>query len=146
MLQANTFDGQGRVSSNQLWDAPAGNTPDHWVIRDNVFRNYYIAGDPLSHSEAVFVGFSSDGLIEGNVFTNNGTTSHIFFSYWGTAAYQGAAGSTTYARKMCVRGNTFNQTAGAYVDVNFRDEIPANADIVIQPNARSARPAFAGSC
>jgi hypothetical protein len=146
VLQGNTFDGQTRVSSNQLWDSPAGNTPDNWVIRDNTFRNYYIAGDPLSHSEAIFVGYSTHGLIENNTFTNNGTTSHVFFSYWGTAAYEGASGSTTYARDMCVRGNTFNQTAGAFVDVNFRDEIPANANIVVQPNVRSARPEFAGKC
>jgi len=146
VLQGNTFDGQSRVSSNQLWDSPAGNTPDNWVISNNTFRNYYIAGDPLSHSEAIFVGYSTHGLIENNTFTNNGTTSHVFFSYWGTAAYEGASGSTTYARDMCVRGNKFNQTAGAFLDVNFRDEIPSNANIVVQPNVRTARPEFAGKC
>jgi hypothetical protein len=146
VLKGNTFDGQARVSSNQLWDSPAGNTPDNWVISNNTFRNYYIEGDPLSHSEAIFVGYSTHGLIENNTFTNNGTTSHVFFSYWGTAAYEGAPGSTTYARDMCVRGNTFNQTAGAFLDVNFRDEIPANAKIVVQANVRTARPEFAGKC
>ena len=142
LIQGNTFDGQGRVSSNQIWDSPAGNTPDRWVIRNNTFRNYFIADDPLSHSEAIFVGYSSNGLIEGNTFTKNGTTSHIFFSWFGSTANP----SVSYPRNMCVRGNTFNETAGAFVAINFREEIPANAGIVVQRNASSAVPAFWGKC
>ena len=143
VFDGNTFDGQGQVASNQLWDRPAGNTPDGWVIRHNVFRNFYKDG---SHSEAVFVGYSSDGLIEGNTFTNNGNTSHIFFSYFGTAAYEGTSPSSTYPRNMCVRGNTFNETHGAYYDVNFREEIPSNANIKIQRDASSTDPEFYADC
>ena len=147
VLQSNLFDGQGRVSSNQLWDSPAGNTPDNWVIRDNKFFNYYIAGDSTLHSEAIFVGYSTNGLIEGNTFTNNGTTSHIFFSFWGTAVYEGTIPVTqAYPRNMCVRDNIFNQTAGAYWDVNFREEIPSNANIKIQKNARNTNAEFFGDC
>jgi len=143
VFDGNTFDGQGQVASNQLWDRPAGNTPDGWVIRNNVFRNFYKDG---SHSEAVFVGYASDGLIEGNTFTNNGNTSHIFFSYFGTAAYEGTSPSSTYPRNMCVRGNTFNETHGAYYDVNFREEIPSNANIKIQRDASSTDPEFYADC
>jgi hypothetical protein len=142
LIQGNTFDGQGRVSSNQLWDSPAGNTPDRWVIRGNTFRNYFIAGDPLSHSEAIFVGYSTNGLIERNVFTKNGTTSHIFFSWFGNTANP----AVSYPRNMCVRGNIFNETAGAYVDVNFRAEIPRTARIVVQRDASSSNPEFSGAC
>jgi hypothetical protein len=139
LLEGNTFDGQGRVSSNQLWDSPAGNTPDNWVIRSNTFRNYYRDG---SHSEAIFVGYSRNGLIDGNSFSNNGNTSHIFFSWFGSQAQP----STTYPRDMCVRGNSFGPTAGAYYDVNFREEIPASANIKIQRNASSTNPEFYGDC
>jgi hypothetical protein len=147
LLQNDVFDGQGRVSSNQIWDSPAGNTPDNWVIRDNTFLNYYIAGDSTLHSEALFVGYSTNGLIENNTFTNNGTTSHIFFSFWGTAVYEGAMPvSQTYPRNMCVRENIFNQTAGAFWDVNFREEIPSNANIRIQRNARNTNAEFYAEC
>jgi len=143
VLDGNTFDGQGNVSSNQLWDKPASNTPDGWVIRNNTFRNFYKDG---SHSEAIFVGFSSNGLIEGNTFTNNGNTSHIFFSYFGNAAYEGASPTSTYPRNMCVRGNVFNETHGAYYDVNFREEIPSGANIKIQRDASNTNPEFYGDC
>jgi hypothetical protein len=85
-------------------------------------------------------------LIEGNTFTNNGNTSHIFFSYFGTAAYEGTSPSSTYPRNMCVRGNTFNETHGAYYDVNFREEIPSNANIKIQRDASSTDPEFYADC
>lgn len=146
LIQGNRFDGQGRVSSNQLWDKPAGNTPDGFVIRNNLFQNYFIANDSSAHAEAIFVGYSSGGLIEGNKFSNNGTTSQIFFSWWGTAGYEGADPATTYPRNMCVRGNTFGETHGAYWDVNFRPEIPSNANIKVQRDASNTNPEFYGAC
>ena len=139
LIQGNTFDGQGNNPSNEIWDNPSGNTPDGWVIRNNTFRNFYKDG---SHSEAIFVGYSTNGLIEGNTFTNNGNTSHIFFSWFGNRADP----ATSYPRDMCVRGNTFNETHGAYYDVNFRAEIPAHANIRIQRNATNTNPEFYGDC
>ena len=107
--------------------------PDGWVIRNNEFRNYYV-DDGSTHSEALFIGYSSKGLIEGNTFTNNGNTSHIFFSYWGSVADPGSS----YPRNICVRGNTFNETHTAYSDVNFRAEIPPSANIDIDPDQQYA--------
>ena len=129
-----------------MWDNPAGNTPDGFVIRNNTLRNYYVGPCCDTHSEAIFIGYSTNGLIEGNTFTNNGTTAHILFSWWGTAAYQGAAPSTTYPRNICVRGNTFGPRAGAYSDISINEAIPTTANIKIQRNASSTNPAFLGTC
>jgi hypothetical protein len=139
-LEANTFDGRGVRKDTIIWDEPAGNTPDGWVIRGNTFRNYYTS-NPEDHTQAIYVGYSTSGLIEGNTFTNNGTTSHIFFTWFGGKADP----ATSYPRDICVRGNVFNATAGAFSDINYRDEIPASANIRVQRDASGAGP-FYGRC
>jgi hypothetical protein len=140
-ISGNTFDGQGRRNQNVIWDEPAGNTPDGFVIRGNVFRNFYIDSGDV-HSEALYVGYSTNGLIENNTFTNNGNTAHIFFTWFGSTADP----ATSYPRNMCVRGNTFGPTHGAFYDVNMRGEIPLAANIRVQPGADNARPEFSKSC
>jgi hypothetical protein len=140
LIQGSSFDGGGSIPNNQIWDQPAGNTPDNWKITGNSFSNFY--RDDGSHSEALYVGYSTNGLIENNTFTNNGNTSHIFFTWFGNTANP----STSYPRNMCVRGNTFNGTHGAYYDVNLRGEIPTSANIKVQRDATLAIPSFYGSC
>jgi hypothetical protein len=146
VVSGNRFDGQGRNNQNIIWDLPAGNTPDGFVIRGNDFQNFYQDG---SHSEALYVGYSTNGLIEGNTFTNNGNTAHVFFTYFGTAASQGSDPYSTYPRGMCVRGNTFNATHGAYYDVMVRQpEIPSSANIKIESDASTPgdNSQFVGAC
>jgi hypothetical protein len=129
-IAGNDLDGRGTVFQNHIWDA-GGDTPDGWAVRGNSLSNYYHGDD---HSEALFIGYSRNGVVEGNTFTNNGTTAHIFFSWWGDVADPGSS----YPRNVCVRGNTFNATAGAYFDVNFREEIPTSANIKIQRDASAS--------
>jgi hypothetical protein len=147
LIEGNRFDGEGRNNQNIIWDKPAGNTPDDWVIRGNDFRNFY-QGD--LHSEALYIGYSKNGLIEGNTFTNNGNTSHIFFSYCGTKSSEIDDCKTypgTYPRNICVRNNVFNRTHDAFYDLNFRPEIPfAIANIVTQPGASTTEPKLVGTC
>jgi chitodextrinase len=143
-IEDNVFDGRGaKKDGGVIWDEPAGNPPSGWVVRNNDMRNFYTS-DPSDHSQALYVGYSTDGLIEGNTFTKNGNTGHIFFTWFGNEANP----STSYPRNICVRGNTFNETAGAYVDINFRAEIPVSSGIKIAPgqNASSDGAAFNGPC
>jgi hypothetical protein len=130
VIEGNDLDGRGTVFQNHIWDA-GGDTPDGWAIRGNSLSNYYHGDD---HSEALFIGYSRNGVVEGNTFTNNGTTAHIFFSWYGGIADP----NVSWPRNICVRGNTFNATAGAYFDVNFREEIPTSANIKIQRDASAS--------
>jgi hypothetical protein len=142
VIEGNTLDGKGVDNQNVIWDQPAGNTPDGWRISRNSLSNYY--RDDGSHSEAIYIGYSTNGLIEGNTFTNNGNTGHLFFTWYGSTANP----STSYPRQICVRGNTFNETHGAYYDIDFRNEIPLSAGIKIDPGqgASLANNAFAAAC
>jgi chitodextrinase len=140
VVDGNTFDGRGSVPNNQIWDQPAGSTPDGYVIRNNSFRNFY--RDDGSHSEALYIGYSTNGTVESNTFDNNGNTGHVFFTWWGSTANA----SSSYPRNVCVRNNSFGATHGAYFDVNFRAEIPTSANIVVQRDASSTSPQFYGSC
>lgn len=140
VIEGNVFDGHGNDSGAKMWDKPAGNTPSGWMIRNNTFQNFYKTDG--SHTQAIYVGYSTDGLIEGNTFTNNGNTAHIFFTWFGNEANP----ATSYPRRICVRGNTFNETAGAFYDVNMRNEIPLSADIKIQFDADLDRDEFHGAC
>lgn len=138
-VSGSTFDGQGMISNNQIWDQPAGSTPDRFRILGNLIRNYY-GPTPESHSEGLYVGYSKDGLIEGNTFVNNGNTAHVFFTWFGNLADP----ATSYPRNMCVRGNTFGATHGAYFAVNSRAEIPASSGIDVEPSPSNVIPAGLG--
>ncbi len=134
VISGNTLDGRGRVANNIIWDSDRG-VPERYVIRKNVLRNYYDAANPDTHSEALFVGFSGSGTIDHNVFVNNGTTAHIFFSWYGARADP----SRSWPRNICVRANRFGRTHDAYYDINFRSEIPVSASKVrIDPLQRAS--------
>jgi hypothetical protein len=127
-FNANVFDGQGQVSNNKIWDDPAGSTPDRFRILNNTIRNFY-GPKESDHSEGIFVGYSTDGLIVGNTFEKNGNTGHVFFTWFGKQADP----FTSSPRNICVRGNKFGVTQGANYAVNFRPEIPPTAGIRIAP-------------
>jgi hypothetical protein len=151
-IERNSLDGGGLVSSNQMWDSDGVHT-DGFVIRGNKISNYRGA-DCLTHGEGLFIGgMVANGLVEGNTFENNGCTSHIFFSFWGDAAYRGADPSTTLPHNICVRGNTFGpRYMETYFDINFRDEVvaagPAATGIKVDPaqNAVTTNPEFDAAC
>jgi hypothetical protein len=150
VIEGNTLDGQGQVTSNQLWDNPAGNGASGFTIRNNSISNYR-GGDCTVHGEGLFIGgYSANGLVEGNTFSNNGCTSHIFFSYFGTAG-MGGYNSAQLPKNICVRGNTFgSRFLNTYYDVNFRQEIaaagPGATGIKVQSDASSTNPEFNASC
>lgn len=144
------FDGQGSVSQNLIWDQPAGQGNKNWKISNCTFTNFYKAGDSTVHSEALYIGGWSDGgVVENCHFMDNGTTGHIFFTWFGTQA-----STSGYPRNICVRGNTFENNDSKvfhYFDIDWRTEIPyPAANIKINPNNTfdkgSSRPEFSGAC
>ena len=148
IIDGNAFDGQGIDAQNTIWDS-RGDTPDGWVIRNNTFQNYFI-DDGVTHSEALFIGYSTRGLIENNTFTNNGNTGHLFFSWFGDTADP----TSSYPRNICVRDNTFNRKHEGTRDVDFRSEIPMSANLKIDPDQTDetgnqieiTRPVFFANC
>lgn len=132
-LDDNVLDARGTDNINIIWDEPAGNRPDNFVIRNNHIMNVYSSTDPTSHNEGIYVGYSAGGLIEGNTFTNNGNSAQLFFTNFGNQF-----NDSSYPRNICVRGNTFQETHGAYFDINFGGNVttvgPATTQIRIDPN------------
>ncbi len=122
LIENNTFDNGGRVPNPQSFITYSKGL----VFRGNTFKNFW-GQAAETHSEALYFGASSTGLIENNTFTNNGNTGHLFFTW-----FPGDPNSE-YPRDVCVRGNTFNATWGAYFAIQFRSEIPSNANIRISP-------------
>lgn len=149
-ISSSVFDGRGIDNQNLIWDASGGNGSSGWKIVGSTFRNYYVAADPSAHAEALYVGgYSANGLIEGNTFTTNGNTAHIFFTWFGNTADP----SRSWPRDICVRNNVFNQTWTAYFSIDWRSEIPATANIRIDPSNRqvgtqalTSRPEFNAAC
>lgn len=152
LLENNTLDGQGRVTSNAFEDYPAGNGCQNWVIRGNLIKNYR-GVDCLTHGEGLRIGgYANNFLIEGNRFEQNGCTSHIFFTYWGAAGSKGYQ-SAQLPRNICVRENDFGPLfRETYVDINFRQEVyqagPAATNIRIDPDqgASTTRAEFNINC
>jgi hypothetical protein len=129
-VQGNQFDGQCRVAQNWVEDQPAGVVPERFRFVGNTFRNYHICADESRHSEALFVGYSNGGLIQGNTFVDNGTTGHIFFSWYGDTADP----NISWPRNICVRDNTFIRSLNGYYHIQFRIEIPDSSNIDIDPS------------
>jgi hypothetical protein len=135
LLRGNVFDGQGIRKDNPIWDRPAGSTPDRFRIIGNTFENFYDDRGEDVHSQAIFVGYSTDGLIDGNTFINNGSTAHIFLSYWGELAESpNAVAAQSIPRKICIRRNTFGPVHGAWYAVNFREEVTPASGIRVAPS------------
>ena len=94
-------------------------------IISNTFRNYHYCPNESAHSEAIFVAAGNNGgLIEGNQFVDNGTTGHLFFSWWGGDVNNNA----TYPRNICVRNNHFVRSLNGYYHIQFREEFRGGAD------------------
>jgi len=130
-IQRSVMDGRNTsCNDNRIYASPAGHTPDRWRLLGNTFRNYYCGPNPSIHTEALYIGYSNDGLISANTFEDNGTTAHIFFTYWAV----GQDPATTWPRNICVTGNTFGHVLNQYYAIQGRDEIGASANIMIDPN------------
>jgi hypothetical protein len=137
-----TFDGLGKTKMCWMWDS-AGTPARRVTIKNCTIRNYYtnVATD---HTEGLYVGYSEDVLIEGNIFVRNGTTAHIFLTWFGDQRNP----ATSYPRRVCIRGNSFGDRMGAWVDIDMRAEIPPSSGIAIDPAQRAAvaRPEFVRAC
>lgn len=121
-LQRSLVDGENVHNQNWMYDA------SNFRFLNNTFVRFNDTSDPNNHSEAIFVAAGNkDGLIQGNVFDNNGRTGHLFFSWWGGSE----ANSTTWPTRICVKGNTFRNTNGAY-DIQYRQEFPASWPLYIE--------------
>jgi hypothetical protein len=125
LIEGNTFDGQNTKEQNFVWAGAAPDPVDGFTIRNNTFRNFTSPGS--THSEALFIGgYARNGVVEGNTFSNNGNTAHIFFSWCAPNDCDGGggrySGDPRDPSNICVRGNTFNQTWDAYYDVMVRQE------------------------
>ena len=128
-LDGIVFDGQGSTANNWLADRT------DWVYRRCTFRGYYQAGVADSHSEALYVGGGcADGLIDSCVFDDNGTTGHIFFTWFGGSGGTGAYDTNNYPRRICVKNSSFTRCHNPYYDIQARAEIPLDCGINIDPS------------
>lgn len=84
-LDGNDINGNGQVDQNFIWDSPSGNGATGWKIVNNTIRNFYDDVNPSDHTEGIYLGgYSDNGLIAGNTFTNNGNSSQIFVTWLAT--------------------------------------------------------------
>jgi hypothetical protein len=126
-LDGDTLDGgPGKSCQNFIWPGANRDPATHWQITNSTFRNYQCE-DP--HSEALYIASDAAfGLIQGNIFINNGSTSHIFFTWCNDlggnenlcAAYGQGNGAP---HDWSVRDNTFLDTWRAYYAVSIREEL-----------------------
>jgi hypothetical protein len=136
-----TFDGRGKTRMCWMWDA-SGTPARNIAIKGCTFRNFY-TDVPSEHTEGLYIGYSEDVLVEGCTFENNGTTAHIFLTWWGDRQ-----NTSDYPRRVCIRGNRFGERRGAWFDIDMRSEIPLSSGIAIDPAQRAsvARPEFVRAC
>ena len=94
-----------------------------WKILDSTFRGAYVIANPSQHSEAWFIGAGNDdGLIQGNTFDDNGTTGHLFFTWWGSEP------GVNDPRNICVTGNTFTRSHNRFLSIDMRPELNWKTD------------------
>ena len=140
------FDGEGKTANTWMTDV-AG-----WAFVGCRFVRFYEAGVPGSHSEALYVGGGcSNGLIYQCTFDDNGTTAHIFFTWFGSSQNGGAYDQGNYPRDICVRRCSFSNSRNGYYSIQSRSEIPDASGINVDPGNVSDvvlvdRPAFLRAC
>ncbi len=135
-----TFDGQGVVAQNFILPRPSDNGVLNFRIFDSALLNYHVRADESLHSEALYIGALSEGLIQGNTFTDNGTTAHIFFTWFGGEA------EADYPRNICVTGNRFQRSHNPAFAITVRPGIPVSANIRVDPKSnRSDTPHLIGN-
>lgn len=118
-LDGIVFDGQGIVP--RMWFPNI----KFFTYKNCTFKRFWVT-DPQEHTEAFYLGGGcSDGLIEDCIFDDNGTTAHIFFTWFG--------GDGDPAR-ICIRRCVFTNSRNGYFDIQFRAEIPSSATIYISPD------------
>jgi len=89
------------------------------------------------------MGSCKEGVVRNCVFEDNGNTGHIFVSSFG---------ATSGTPSVCISGNRFGNTHGAYFSVNIHpDEIPLTAKVYVQPGQPTvaslcSRPQFVREC
>jgi hypothetical protein len=130
-LARNVFDGRYEAANNEVMQSESDETDGtaDLTITGNTFKRY----DPRvsgNHSEAIFIGGWTNGvLIQGNTFTDNGTTGHLFFTWWGGDQNDPAS----YPRNICVRGNHFDLSHNGYYDIQYREEFTGGENIDVEP-------------
>jgi hypothetical protein len=125
ILRNNTLDGQCVIGRQYMYRSK------NWQIINNQIKNYHVCADESEHSESFYIGAGVDGgLIQGNTFTDNGTTGQLFFTWWD----QGGSGSAD-PKNICVQNNSFIRTHNQYHHIDMRAELnSAINNIDISPN------------
>lgn len=93
------------------------------------FKNYFVgAGVNDQHSQGIAIwGGCDGGLIQECYFHDNGTTSHIWLSYFGSNAGAGWYDTNNYPKNICVKGCSFGRTYGAYFAMHYATPLPGPA-------------------
>jgi hypothetical protein len=125
----------GNVYSQNLFNGGPTDPTENWLIENSVFRNYMDREGStcqIDHSEAFYIGGGSkNGTIRNNDFINNGSTGHIFFTWFGGGC--GSPSDACYPDDICLEGNTFTLVYNDYYDIQARIEIPLTQSIHIDP-------------
>jgi len=142
VIDGTVFDGKGVTDDAKLWGS-GGKLPS-LTLRNCVMRNFSHDSDPSSHNQALYIGSSESVVVENCRFDDNGNTAHLFVSSFGV--------NSAVPGYVCIRGNTFGNTHGAYYSVNVNpSEIPTSAHVYVEPGQSSVKPlvtnpAFARPC
>ncbi len=124
-LENSTLDGQCKIAQNWMHGT------SNFKILNNTIKNFHTCSNESNHSEGIFVAaYNHDGLIQGNTFMDNGTTGHLFFSWFDGSA----SDHSTYPHDICVTGNTFIRSLNGYYHIQFRNEFNGSENIDIDPS------------
>ncbi|MGE0787816.1 MAG: right-handed parallel beta-helix repeat-containing protein [Sandaracinaceae bacterium] len=107
---------------------------DNWLVENNTFENYTNREELCAddHSEALYLGErTTNWTIRGNTFNNNGSTAHIFFTWW---YCDGSYRPDCDPVNVCVEENTFMNVVNRFgTAIQARMEFPDAATVYIDP-------------
>jgi hypothetical protein len=113
-----------------------GQKSNNWEIAFNTFTGYYQVGD--FHSEGLWIGGGEDGWIHDNLFTDEGTTGHIFLT-WSGLLFPPTI--STWSDNICIELNVFTEVSGEHgQDIQGRSELAGLVTHYIDPTQPSDSP------
>lgn len=130
----------GVVIENVAFDSKSLNAncaiyATNWTLRNCSFTGFGLAASPADHSEALYIGRGSGGLITGCTFRDTPgaigvNTAHVFLTWWPGLNNDGVYHAGDMVRNLRIDGCTFYCPNRAFFHINCRQEIqPSDGDL-----------------
>lgn len=126
-----TWDNVSHLYRGVTYDGYAAGTvvnrASNWTIKNSFFSGSHVIANESQHSEALFFGAGSTNiLIQDCTFDDNGTTGHMFWSWFDFNPF----GNSPTPTNICVHGCHFTRVHNPWFHTQVHTDLSALGDVL----------------